>query len=338
VRKNIEYKRDSNRAEIFPHLGNEIMVFEEKYNPIHEAFVEELKKQGLSEHLDLAAIRSIAKPHILESVKSRTLADERGQGFASYIFSFPIPKGVLPIVMVGGAHIPVIAENADKKRFKPLITGSTTAENLQKNKARYVESDDTFGQYGLANILGTAAFYNHEEKEFKGTKPIILVGDTHGTEYDLSLPSPEALRRFEIHTVLVFLEGFSQGSVNFQDLRVGDSGFGQLIEMLFQYRKKGLSLEINGLELDKGEDDERTMELPSFTSEAMETHASRNWDAVTWEELAREQAMDVTKISNPQAWLEEQIKFYENSNWHPTADGFRIVLKNLLKGKAGHLQ
>jgi len=136
--------------------------------------------------------------------------DQRGeeQLFPSVFLHERKPiKGILPIVFIGNAHYPLLQKMAAERGFVTMITSSISSENIATKE----NHSDTETQNGYAGILEHSKYYHIEESSIPQGYPILVLGDTHGKEYQTRFPDASDLGKLGISQVVVYTEDVTIG-------------------------------------------------------------------------------------------------------------------------------
>jgi hypothetical protein len=312
-----------------------------------------LGQAGLVEGFDIEGIRSFCGEAITDRVEDWIVRDERGEGFAQFIFAH-IPQGddVLPVVFVGNSHIPAISTRGHEKGFYPKLTTSLTRGNLELARPVYDHPFNEHGRASLGGVLGAIAYYGMDESFQDGKRPLVFVGDSHAIEYETSLPPAVELKKAGITQISVFAEDEARGEVSLERLQRGFAGKRQLAAVLEAYKEAEIDVSISGLEVPTTS---RRARLPSLSPDLSPRAAVPDLPAeydyadvpgilggsseglvgtaevVDWKQLAYDRALMPSDIPDPKVWLKEQIEMYIDfgSEYESTVAEYRMALRLL---------
>lgn len=217
--------------------------------------VEVFRRPGLSETIDFTLLRQICDPYISREEEYRRYIkrDLRGEEFARYIYkTCPRSPNTLPLVLVGLNHVPAIASQVGKHYFHPLTTSFLTEKYYLDNKSDYEPLGNNMmsgNKMALIDFLEFSLLYKYETKKYRGQNPIILIGEIHGKQYQVTLPSSDELIALGISRIVVYLESLPKGIEELEHFFSRTYlGFRILGEYLKQYSDSGIIIEIRGLE------------------------------------------------------------------------------------------
>lgn len=161
--------------------------------------------------------------------------DQRGQ--EQLYPNMKIHKGIdeMDVVFIGNGHVPYFCKQFVEEGLKPYIISSY--HSIKPSSESSIELLRDLRRNPI-NIP-------------KQGKPILIIGDTHGSEYETNFPKPEDFKNLGISKIYFHAEAVpysADDKKRMDSLKHGFWGKNNLYQYIEQLKNSGISIELNGLE------------------------------------------------------------------------------------------